>query len=209
MFRVFVPTYAARRKPLGLHGCNILGTRAMNTSAYTLSWALNIKGHIIPMPCCLWDYTQKGHAGSPSRQGSWSSLMIYCLCQSLLLCCRRSQPWEKSLQAALAQAASSPNCSAGCICMAWGRVQPCEATSAPANPRQPTLTSPPCAIWVTGRLSLLSHRLADIQGAEFHPAARENTWWHHHVPPCLICFGLLYMQWDSLKSAGNQSLAFF
>lgn len=81
-----------------------------------------------------------------SRQGSWSSLMIYCLCQSLLLRCRRSQPWEKSLQAApaqaaLAQAASSPNCSTGCIWMAWGKVQPWEATPAPANPRQPLTQS--------------------------------------------------------------------
>lgn len=86
-------------------------------------------------------------------------------CWSFLLRCGRSRPRQKSRRAALAQAAVSPNRSGGCICMAWGK----GTALAPANPRQPTLTSPPCATWVTGRLSLLLHTLANIQGAESYP----------------------------------------
>lgn len=55
------------------------------------------------------------------------------------------------------------------------KVQPWEATPVPGNPRQPTLTSSPCATWLTGRPSLLPHRLADIQEGVFDPAARKNA----------------------------------
>lgn len=112
--------------------------------------------------------------------------------------CRDRQPWHKQpVHVTVAVVASTRH---------RAKVQPWEATPVPANPRQPTLTSPPCANWVTGRLSLLPHRLADIQVAEFHPAARENAWWYQ---VCLMCFALLYMEWEALQSAGNQSLAFF
>lgn len=76
------------------------------------------------------------------------------------------------------------------VASAWhgAKVQPWEDTPVPANPRQPTLTSPPCATWVTGRLSLLLHRLADIQGAEFHPAARENAWWYQVYVWCALAY---------------------
>lgn len=55
------------------------------------------------------------------------------------------------------------------------KVQFWEATPVPANSRQPTLISSPCATWLTGRLSLLPHRLADIQEGAFDPAGRKNA----------------------------------
>lgn len=55
------------------------------------------------------------------------------------------------------------------------KVQPWEATPVPGNPRQPTLISSPCATWLTGRPSLLPHRLADIQEGVFDPAARKTA----------------------------------
>lgn len=58
------------------------------------------------------------------------------------------------------------------------KVQPWETTPLPANPKHPTLISPPCATWLTRRLSLLPHRLADIQEGAFDPAVRKNAWWY-------------------------------
>lgn len=135
-----------------------------------------------------------------SRQGSWSSLTIYCLHESLPLHRGRARPGAKSCQA---QAASSCNCSSGCICVVWDKssalVKTLQCQQTQGN--LPWHHPPPGVTWVTGRLSLLPHRLVDIQGTELHPAARENTWWYQVY--VLMCSGLLYTQWETLKSAGN------
>lgn len=112
-FRVFVPTHAARRKPLRLHGCNILGTSHL-ASQHACSYGYHIAKDASSPHRAVSRTAFRRATQAASEQGSWSSLTIYCLRQSLLLHHRRSRP-QKSRQAALAQAASWRNSSSGCI----------------------------------------------------------------------------------------------
>lgn len=139
-----------------------------------------------------------------SGKGSWSSLMIYCLRP---LCRGRSRPREKSCQVALAQGASSLNCSGGCICVAWGKSSAPGNYSSASKPKATHLDNTP---------------LCNLGDREAVPVASQAGWHSRGrissssqgksmmVPTlCLMCFGLLYVQREALKSAGNQCLAFF
>lgn len=164
--RVFVPTPAARMKQLRLHGCKILGIPAPEYRCHHRSYLR----HITSMPCFLQDCFQESYTGSlQARQlEQWDSLLPLLVPSTL--------PQETKVPGGVMKG-SSVYAAVAVLPRVWhgAKVQPWEATPVPANPRQPTLISPPCATWLTGRLSLLPHRLADIQEGEFDPGARKNA----------------------------------
>lgn len=125
------------------------------------------------MPCFLQDCFQESYTGSlQARQlEQWDSLLPLLVPSTL--------PQETKVPGGVMKG-SSVYAAVAVLPRVWhgAKVQPWEATPVPANPRQPTLISPPCATWLTGRLPLLPHRLADIQEGEFDPGARKNAWWY-------------------------------
>lgn len=164
--RVFVPAPAARTQQLRLHGCSILGTPAPKYRCHHRSYLR----HFTSKPCFLQDCFQESYTGSlQARQlEQWDSLL------PLLVPSTLTQ--ETKVPGGVMKGSSVYAAAAVLACVWHGaKVQPWEATPVPANPKQPTLISSPCATWLTGRLSLLPHRLADIQEGAFDPAARKNV----------------------------------
>lgn len=107
----------------------------------------------------------------------------------------------------LEQMAGSPNCSSGWICVAWGKSSALRSYSSASKPKATHLDTTP---------------LCNPGDREAVPVASQAGWCsrgrissgsqakHMMVPSvCLMCFGLLYVQWEALTSAGNQSLAVF
>lgn len=167
--RVFVPTPAARTKQLRLQGCSILGSPAAKYRCHHRSYLR----HITSMPCFFQDCFKESYTGSlQARQlEQWDSL--------LPLLAPSTLPQETKVPEGVMKGSSVYVAVAVLPCVWHGaKVQPWEATPVPANSRQPTLLSFPCATWLTGRLSLLPHRLAGIQEGAFDPAARKNAWWY-------------------------------
>lgn len=149
--RVFIPPHAAITKQLRLHECNVWAHKHLSVDATVGT----ILGHITSMPCFLLE-----QCGS------------YCLCWSLPLCHRRSQSQEESWKAA--QFTQLWQCFH--VCSMGTKFSPGKLLHCQQN--RSILISPPCATWLTRRLSLLPHRLADIQEGAFDPAVRKNAWWY-------------------------------
>lgn len=164
--RVFVPTPAATTKQLRLQGCSILGSPAAKYRCHHRSYLR----HITSMPCFFQDCFKESYTGSlQARQlEQWDSLLPLLVPSTL--------PQETKVPEGVMKGSSVYAAVAVLPCVWHGaKVQPWEATPVPANSRQPTLLSFPCATWLTGRLSLLPHRLAGIQEGAFDPAARKNV----------------------------------
>lgn len=130
-------------------------------------------GHITSMPCFLQDCFQNSYPGSlQARQLEQCDSSLPLLVPSTL-------PQEITVPGGAMKGSSVYPAVAVLPRVQHGaKVPPWEATPLPANPRHPTLISSPCATCLTGRLSLLPHRLVDIQEGAFDPAARQNTWWY-------------------------------
>lgn len=127
-------------------------------------------GHITSMLCFLQDCFQDSYTGNfQARQlEQWDSLL------PLLVPSTLSQEITGS-GGAMKGSSVYPVVAVLPRVQHGAKVRPWEATLVPANRRQPTLIPSPCATWLTGRRSLLPHRLADIQEGTFDPAARKNA----------------------------------
>lgn len=132
------------------------------------------------MLCFLQDCFQDSYTGSlQARQLEQCGSLLPLLVPS-------TRPQEITVPGGVMKGSSVYPAVAVLPCVQHGaKVQPWETAPLPANPKHPTLMSPPCATWLTRRLSLLPHKLADIQEGAFDPAARKNAWWYQvYVCPC-------------------------